>query len=201
MLRAGRPECKRIGRWGRAVGLLVRSAAAALGQVREQLIMRRSARLLLFSALCQATALALGATPPEAGGASQGYVEHHVPPGAPALPFSDAVLTGNTLYVAGHIGIDARTGNAAADPVTEARLVMEAVKHTVEAAGLHMDDLASVTVYCTDLKLYDTFNRVYSGYFHGHYPARAFIGAAQLVRGAHFEVAGIAVKPPRPSPL
>ena len=57
-----------------------------------------------------------------------------------------------------------------------------------------MDDLVSVTVYCTDLSLYDGFNAVYRGYFHGQYPARAFIGVNQLVRGAHFEIAGVAVK-------
>ena len=71
---------------------------------------------------------------------------------------------------------------------------MEAVKHTVETAGLQMDDLASVTVYCTDLGLYETFNAVYAGYFHGHHPARAFIGVDKLVRGAHFEVLGVAVR-------
>jgi 2-iminobutanoate/2-iminopropanoate deaminase len=52
-----------------------------------------------------------------------------------------------------------------------------------------------VTVYCTDLQLFDSFNAIYRGYFHGHYPARAFIGVAALLRGAHFEVAGIATKP------
>jgi len=134
-----------------------------------------------------------------AGAAPARYIEHPATPGAAALPFSDAVLSGDTLYVAGHIGIDAHSGNAAADPATEARLVMEAVRHTVEAAGLSMDELVSVTVYCTDLALYDRFNAVYRSYFRGHYPARAFIGAASLVRGAHFEVQGIAVKAPRPA--
>jgi enamine deaminase RidA (YjgF/YER057c/UK114 family) len=73
---------------------------------------------------------------------------------------------------------------------------MDAVKHTLEQAGLKTDDLVSVTIYCTDLDLYDKFNAVYRTYFHGHYPARAFIGVNKLVRGAHFEVAGIAAKPP-----
>jgi len=50
-------------------------------------------------------------------------------------------------------------------------------------------------VYCTDLELYDKFNGVYRTYFHGQFPARAFIGINKLVRGARFEVAGIAVKP------
>jgi 2-iminobutanoate/2-iminopropanoate deaminase len=126
---------------------------------------------------------------------------HYVVPPAPktgsgpAAPFSNGVMVGNTFYVAGHIGVDPATGQAAADADTEAHLVMDAVKHTLEQAELSADDLVSVTVYCTDLDLYDKFNAVYRGYFHGNYPARAFIGVNKLVRGAHFEVAGIAVKP------
>jgi len=44
------------------------------------------------------------------------------------------------------------------------------------------------------LKLYDTFNGVYKTYFHGDYPARAFVGASNLLRGGKYEVLGIAVK-------
>jgi 2-iminobutanoate/2-iminopropanoate deaminase len=110
------------------------------------------------------------------------------------LPFSEGVLVGNTLYVAGHIGIDSKTGQAAKDPAVEAKLVMDAVQKTVQSAGLTMDDLVSVTVYCTELDLYAAFNKTYESYFHGKYPARAFIGVAQLLRGGHFEVEGIAVK-------
>jgi 2-iminobutanoate/2-iminopropanoate deaminase len=122
------------------------------------------------------------------------YIPHASAPGSAPLPFSDAVLAGDTLYVAGHIGVDAHTGNVPADADSEAQEVMDAVKHTVEAAGLTMDDLVSVTVYCTDLALYDKFNAVYRSFFHGHYPARAFIGADRLVRGARFEVMGVAVR-------
>ena len=115
------------------------------------------------------------------------------------LPYSDAVWSGNTLYVAGHIGADPTTHKAPQDPALEAKLVLDAVKATVEGAGLSMDDLVSVTVYCTDLNLYDTFNAVYKSYFHANYPARAFVGIAQLLRGAHFEVQGIAVTRHEPS--
>jgi 2-iminobutanoate/2-iminopropanoate deaminase len=117
--------------------------------------------------------------------------------GGTPLPFSEAVLVGDTLYVAGHIGLDPKTQKAADKIDTEAQAVMDAVKQSVESAGLQMDDLVSVTVYCTDLALYDAFNTVYRSYFHGHFPARAFIGVSGLVRGAHFEVAGIAAKPAR----
>src|SRR5947209_4389009 len=74
-----------------------------------------------------------------------------------SLPFSEGVLVGNTLYVAGHIGIDPKTDQAAQNPDAEAKLVMDAVEGTVKSAGLTMGDLVSVTVYCTDLDLYGTF--------------------------------------------
>src|SRR6476620_312492 len=111
-----------------------------------------------------------------------------------ALPFSEGVLVGNTLYISGHIGLDAKTNMPPASPEEEARLVMDAIKQTVEAAGLSMDDVVSIQVFCTDLKLYETFNTVYKTYFHGDYPSRAFLGAANLLRGGRYEVMGIAVK-------
>jgi len=110
------------------------------------------------------------------------------------LPFSDGVLVGNTLYLAGHIGIDPKTGMAPADAEAEAHLVMDGIKKTVEEAGLSMDDVVSVQIFCTDLKLYDTFNTVYKSYFHGDFPARAFIGVDKLLRNGHYEVMGMAVK-------
>jgi 2-iminobutanoate/2-iminopropanoate deaminase len=111
-----------------------------------------------------------------------------------ALPFSDAVLVGNTLYIAGHIGLDPKTGTPPASAEDEARLVMDGIKGTVESAGLTMDDVVSVQIFCTDLKFYDTFNSVYKTYFHGDYPARSFIGTDKLLRGGKYEVMGIAIK-------
>jgi len=111
-----------------------------------------------------------------------------------ALPYSDGVLVGNTLYIAGHIGLDPKTGAPPASAEDEARMVMDGIKQTVELAGLTMDDVVSVQIFCTDLKFYDTFNSVYKTYFHGDYPARAFVGTDKLLRGGRYEVMGIAVK-------
>ncbi len=116
------------------------------------------------------------------------------PPAFANLPFSDGVLTGDTLYIGGHIGVDPKTGQPPADAAEEARLAVEGVKETLAAAGMTMDDLVSVQVFCSDLSLYDTFNKVYQSYFHGDYPARAFIGSGKLLRGGRYEVLGIAVK-------
>ena len=121
------------------------------------------------------------------------------------LPFSDAVIAGNTLYVSGAIGLDPaslaggiKTARAPEDAATEARSVLDAVKRIVEGSGFKMDELVSVQVFCTDLTLFGTFNDIYRSYFHDHLPARAFIGVDKLVvPSAHFEVMAIAVRSAR----
>jgi 2-iminobutanoate/2-iminopropanoate deaminase len=138
---------------------------------------------VLFLVLCVA-----------AGAADRKYIVTPRSGDRKPLPFSEGVLVGNTLYIAGHIGLDAKTDMPPASPEEEARLVMDQFKQTVESAGLSMDDVVSIQVFCTDLKLYETFNGVYKTYFHGDYPARAFLGAANLLRGGRYEVTGIAVK-------
>lgn len=129
-----------------------------------------------------------------ASAADRKYIVKPKPGGLTSLPFSDAVLVGNTLYIAGHLGLDLKTGQPPASPEDEVKQVMEGIKQTVEQAGLTMDDVVSMQIFCTDLKLYDTFNGIYRTYFHGDFPARAFLGTDKLLRGARFEVMGIAVK-------
>jgi 2-iminobutanoate/2-iminopropanoate deaminase len=110
-----------------------------------------------------------------------------------AAPFSGAVFAGNTLYLAGEIGTDAN--NKVPDTAeAEAKAVLDKVQARLTAAGLSMDDLVSVQIFCSDVKHYDAFNAVYRTYFTREYPARAFIGAGTLLYGARFEVQGIAVK-------
>ncbi len=129
-----------------------------------------------------------------ANAADRKYINNSRPADAKALPFSDGVLVGGTLYVAGHIGLDAKTGQPPASAEEEAKLVMDEIKQTVESAGMTMDDVVNVQIFCTDLGLYDTFNSVYKTYFHGDFPARAFIGANKLLRNGRYEVTAIAVK-------
>ena len=106
------------------------------------------------------------------------------------LPFSGAVWVGDLLFLSGTIGLE--NGQVPSDAGEEARLVMESMKGTLEAAGLTMDDLVSVQVFCSDVDLYDIFNSVYRTYFTETYPARAFLGAGTLLFGARYEVQGIA---------
>jgi len=110
------------------------------------------------------------------------------------LPFSDAVWHGDTLYLSGHIGLDPKTGKPGATPEEEARLVLDGIKRTLEAAGLAMENLVSVQIFCSDVSLFEKFNTVYRTYFQGEFPARAFLGAGRLLFDARFEVQGIAAR-------
>ena len=110
------------------------------------------------------------------------------------LPFTNGLPIGDSLYVSGHLGVDPAVGKPSDDPEEEARKVLESVEGTLKQGGMSMDDLVYVEIFCTDLKLYTAFNKVYGAMFRKTYPARAFIGVKELLFGAHFEVMGIAVK-------
>ncbi len=72
--------------------------------------------------------------------------------------------------------------------------MMRSIGATLKQAGMAMDDLVSVEIYCTDLSLYSLFNKEYVTFFNKPYPARDFIGVKDLLFGAHFEVMGTAVR-------
>ncbi len=118
----------------------------------------------------------------------------NLPNKAANLPFSDGVLVGDTLYLAGRLGTDPKTNQIPADIEQEARLMLDGIKAVLTEAGMTMDDLVSVQIFCSDVSLFDKFNPIYRSYFTKNVPARAFIGSGTLLRGAHFELQGIAVK-------
>jgi enamine deaminase RidA (YjgF/YER057c/UK114 family) len=111
------------------------------------------------------------------------------------LPFSDAILAGNTLYLAGRIGIDPKTGKVPEKIEDEIKLLLDGEKEVLAQAGMGMDDLVYVQIACTDLSLFPKFNPIYRSYFTTKdLPAREFIGAGSLLVGGHFELQAIAVK-------
>src|ERR1700758_1276803 len=115
--------------------------------------------------------------------------------GPVAAPFSDAILTGNTLYLAGRIGIDPKTGKVPDKVEDEIKLLLDGEKEVLAQAGMTMDDLVYVQIACSDLSLFPKFNPIYASYFSSKdYPAREFIGAGSLLLGGHFELMAIAVK-------
>jgi enamine deaminase RidA (YjgF/YER057c/UK114 family) len=113
----------------------------------------------------------------------------------PALPFADALLVDEkTLYISGRIGFNPGTRELPADLETEATNLMQDLKQLLAAADMTLDDLATLTIYCPDVSLWEPFNVVYRSFFTGPLPPRAFIGSGALLFGARFELQGIAVR-------
>lgn len=128
---------------------------------------------------------------------TRGATEHrymNVPGRSDNNPYSNSVLVGDTLYLAGDIGLDPETGRPPAEIEDEVRRVMDGMKQRLEMVGMTMDDLVMVEVHCPDLSLYDEFNAIYRTYFDDHFPARAFLGSGPLLGGGHFEITGTAVR-------
>ena len=123
---------------------------------------------------------------------SRRYV--NLPNRAPGLPFSDAVLVGDTLYISGRIGIDPATGEAPASIDAELELLFDGFQAVLRQAGMTMDDLVWVQVYSPDVALWQQFNAAYVKLFSREFPARAFLGSGKLLLKGRFEVLGMAVK-------
>jgi enamine deaminase RidA (YjgF/YER057c/UK114 family) len=110
------------------------------------------------------------------------------------LPFSDAVLVGDTLYLSGRIGIDPATGVAPDNVDTELRLLFDGFEAVLRESDMTMDELVWVQVYSPDISLWERFNAAYVKRFSKELPARAFIGSGLLLKGGRFEMMGVAVR-------
>jgi 2-iminobutanoate/2-iminopropanoate deaminase len=154
--------------------------------------MKKYARMLVVLGTLFAAAVALVGMTTSAAPQKRRVI--NLPNRSVQAPFSDGILVGDTLYLAGRIGLDPKTNKPPEDVEQEARLVLDGMQSVLKEAGMTMDDLVTVTVYCPDVSLFNKFNGVYRTYFHGDFPARAFIGSGPLLFGGRFEVQAIAVK-------
>lgn len=110
------------------------------------------------------------------------------------LPFSDAVLVGDTLYISGRIGIDPATGMAPVEAERELKILFQEFSAVLKEAGMSWEELVWVQVFSPDLSLWEQFNAEYVKHFSGELPARAFLSSGPLLRNGRFEMMGIAVK-------
>ena len=110
------------------------------------------------------------------------------------LPFSDGIVAGNTLYVAGQQGLDTsgKLVPGGIGPETKATLVT--IEKVVKAAGFDLKDIVSVNVYLADINEFGDMNKVYKEFLPNPKPARTTIQAAALVNHARIEISAIAVK-------
>jgi reactive intermediate/imine deaminase len=108
-------------------------------------------------------------------------------------PYSQAMRCGDTVYLAGQIGLDPATMELVTGVEPQIRRVFENLKAVATAAGGGLDDVVRLTVYLTDFSNFTRLNDIMATYFTAPYPARATLGVASLPRGAHVEIDAIMV--------
>ncbi|MEP7127587.1 MAG: Rid family detoxifying hydrolase [Chitinophagales bacterium] len=114
---------------------------------------------------------------------------------APIGPYSQAVVSGNMLFISGQVAKDAATGNLVTDDIAnETRKVMENLQSILSAAGFEFSDVVKTTIFLTDMKLFAAVNEVYGSFFNGDYPARETVAVLGLPLGVNVEISMIASK-------
>ena len=112
----------------------------------------------------------------------------------PVGPYSQAIKTGDFIFVAGEKGIDPGTGKIVEGGiVNETRQTLENVKAILEAAGASMTNVVRSVVYMTDIGEFSDMNEVYAGYFKEDPPGRSCVQVVALPAGAHVEIEVTAV--------
>ena len=116
---------------------------------------------------------------------------------APAAigPYSQAVQTGNMLFVSGQIPIDPATGEfAGSDITTQTNQSLTNIQNILTTAGYTLNDVVKTTVLLADIADFAAMNAVYAQYFTENKPARAAFAVKDLPRGALVEIEAIAAK-------
>ncbi|MDR3135801.1 MAG: RidA family protein [Deltaproteobacteria bacterium] len=107
-------------------------------------------------------------------------------------PYSQAVITGNLVFVSGQLPIDPATGVMSTKVVEQARQSLDNVEAILESVGSSLAKVVKVVIFMTDLSNFVSVNDVYSTFFSKDYPARSTVQVAALPKGAQIEIEAIA---------
>jgi 2-iminobutanoate/2-iminopropanoate deaminase len=114
---------------------------------------------------------------------------------APIGPYSQAVKSGNTLYVSGQIALDAETGELIKENITEeTHAVMKNLEAVLRAADFGFDQVVKCTIFIKNMDEFATINEAYGQYFKTNPPARETVEVSKLPKNVNVEISCIAVK-------
>ncbi len=116
---------------------------------------------------------------------------------APAAigPYSQAILSNNTLYCSGQIAINPQTGSLVIDNIrNETMQVMRNISEVLKAADMDFSNIVKCSIFMKDMNDYSEINKVYSMYFIEEPPAREAIEVSALPKNVNVEISVIAVK-------
>jgi len=110
-------------------------------------------------------------------------------------PYSQAIVADNTIYTAGQVALDPKTGELVGTTVVEqTEQVLKNITAVLAASGSSLGQVVKTTVYLADMADFAAMNEVYARHFGGHRPARSTVQAAGLPKGARVEIDAIAIR-------
>jgi 2-iminobutanoate/2-iminopropanoate deaminase len=114
---------------------------------------------------------------------------------APIGPYSQAVLTGNMLFISGQIPIDPETNQLINGSIRdEARQVMKNLEALLSESGLSFESVVKTSIFLSDMNHFAEVNEVYGSYFISNFPARETVAVLGLPKNVNVEISMIAVK-------
>jgi 2-iminobutanoate/2-iminopropanoate deaminase len=108
-------------------------------------------------------------------------------------PYSQAIRTGNLVFVSGQLPVDPFTGNFAEGGIKElTRQSLLNVQHILEEAGTDMAHVVKTTVFLADMADFADMNEVYAQFFEAPFPARSAVAIKTLPKNARVEIECVA---------
>jgi len=113
----------------------------------------------------------------------------------PIGPYSQAVQTGNLLFISGQIPVDPGSNQIVQGTISdEARQVMKNLEALLIKAGFSFQDVVKTTIFLRDMNHFAEVNEVYGSYFHSEFPARETVAVLGLPKNVNVEISLIAAK-------
>jgi len=108
-------------------------------------------------------------------------------------PYSQAIRTGNLIFVSGQLPVDPSTGHFAEGGIKElTRQSLLNIQHILEEAGTDMSHVVKTTVFLADMADFAAMNEVYAQFFEAPFPARSAVAIKTLPKNARVEIECIA---------
>lgn len=118
-------------------------------------------------------------------------------PGAPAPigPYSQAIVSGNTVYVSGQIPLNPFTGELEISSIEEAtHRILKNIESLLKECEMGLSHIVKCSIFMTDLGQFAEMNAVYGSYFQDVPPARETVQVSKLPMNVPIEISCIAIK-------
>lgn len=109
-------------------------------------------------------------------------------------PYSQGIIAGNLVFTAGEIPVDPETGVIPETAEEQIRLALKNVTAILIKAEVPLNNVASVTVYLTDIRDFSQMNLIYTEFFEEPYPARACVQVSALPKGVKVMISAVGVR-------